>query len=416
MKRSCFILLLAALLLASCGGKATPAVIESVAPTAIPADAAVEEAPELVEWFIPPAGILTHWEVALDPQNPGAVLITPQDGAGEVNRSTQAAHLFFLLTKGTAAFDRSIELVLTTFLERGFNTRSAVMLAPDAEAVTDALAYAEANEYELIYAVGSDAAKFVHESYSGGSLPVVTILAKDPVLLGQTADYFSGSGTNIAFTSVSVPVEVQMTYFQQLVPALKYIAVVYDNNNSSTVKTQVDPLVAYGEANGLTIIHVATSAKDDPAGVRLELEAQIPAALARLGRLDPENVQSIFLVTNSSAIVDVFDAVDTLAANVPVVTLLPNLVMEGEVSAVMAVAVSFDSNAILAGVYGIRILEEGARPGSLPVGVITPPDVAVNFFKAREIGLRIPFTLFESAAYVYDANGNLAREKGQVVP
>jgi hypothetical protein len=27
------------------------------------------------------------------------------------------------------------------------------------------------------------------------------------------------------------------------------------------------------------------------------------------------------------------------------------------------VAVSFDSNAILAGVYGIRILEEGADPG-----------------------------------------------------
>jgi hypothetical protein len=48
--------------------------------------------------------------------------------------------------------------------------------------------------------------------------------------------------------------------------------------------------------------------------------------------------------------------------------------------------------------------------------VITPPDVAVNFLKAREIGLRIPFTLFESAAFVYDADGRLAREKGQLVP
>lgn len=411
-----FIIFLGALLLAACGSQATPAVIESVAPTAVPADVVVAEAPKLVEWFAPPAGIMAHWDVALDPQNPGVVLITPKNGAGEVNRSTQAAHLFFLLTKGTAAFDRSIELVLTTFLERGFNTRSAVMLAPEAESVPAALAYAEANAYELIYAVGSDAAKFTYENYSGGKLPVVTVLAKDPVLLGQTADYFSGSGSNIAFTSVSVPVEVQMTYFRQLVPALKYIAVLYDSNNSSAVKTQVDPLVAYGEANGLTIIHVATTAKDDPAGVRLEMEDQIPGALARLGRLDPENVQSIFLVTNSSAIVDVFDAVDTLAGNVPVVTLLPNLVMEGDVSALLSVAVSFDSNAILAGVYGIRILEEGANPGSLPVGVITPPDVALNFFKARQIGLRIPFTLFESAAYVYDANGNLVREKGQMVP
>ena len=83
---------------------------------------------------------------------------------------------------------------------------------------------------------------------------------------------------------------------------------------------------------------------------------------------------------------------------------------------VFSVAFSFDSNTIQAAVYGIRILEEGFDPGYLPVGVITPPDVAVNFYKAREIGLRIPFTLFESAAFVYDADGHLVREKGQVVP
>jgi hypothetical protein len=33
--------------------------------------------------------------------------------------------------------------------------------------------------------------------------------------------------------------------------------------------------------------------------------------------------------------VDVFDTVDALAGDIPAVTLLPNLVMEGEVSAVL---------------------------------------------------------------------------------
>ena len=410
MKRSYFIFLLVVLLLASCGGKATPAPIESVAPTAVPADAAAPEAPQLVDWFIPPASVLLNWDVSLDPQNPSVVLIEPKSGV------QQGARLFFLFTKGTPVFDRGVELVLTTFLERGFNTISALMLAPDADAVVAALAYAEAHDYELIYPVGSDATKFVYENYMGGSLPVVTLLSKDPVLLGQAADYYSGSGSNIAFTSVSVPVEVQMTYFRQLVPALKYIAVIYDSNNSSAVKTQVEPLDAYGQANGLTIIHLATTAKDDPEAVRQELVEQFPAVMNELRRNDSGNNQSIFLVTSSNVIVDVFDTVDALAGNIPVVTLLPNLVMEGEVSALLSVAVSFDSNAILAGVYGTRILEEGTDPGLLPVGVITPPDVAINFSKAREIGLRIPFTLFESAAFVYDADGHLVREKGQVVP
>jgi putative ABC transport system substrate-binding protein len=244
MRHSLFILLLVALLLASCGGQATPAPVESVAPTPAPVDAGAQEAPQLVEWFIPPAGVLANWDVRLDPQNAGIVLIEPKSGA------TQGARLFFLLTKGTPVFDRGIELVLTTFMERGFNTISAVMLAPDVESGEAALAYAEANSYELIYPVGSDATKFVYENYLGGKLPVVTLLSKDPVLLGQVADYFIGSGNNIAFTSVSVPVEVQMTYFRQLVPDLKYIAVIYDSNNSSAVKTQVEPLDAYGLANG----------------------------------------------------------------------------------------------------------------------------------------------------------------------
>jgi putative ABC transport system substrate-binding protein len=121
-------------------------------------------------------------------------------------------------------------------------------------------------------------------------------------------------------------------------------------------------------------------------------------------------------VTNSGTIVKVFDTVDVLAENVPVVSLLPDLVQEGDISAVMSVGVSFDSNSILAAVYGVRILSEGVDPGSLPVGVITPPDVAISFAKAREIGLQIPFTMFESATFVYDPQGKLAREKGQLVP
>jgi putative ABC transport system substrate-binding protein len=46
--------------------------------------------------------------------------------------------------------------------------------------------------------------------------------------------------------------------------------------------------------------------------------------------------------------------------------------------------------------------------------VVSPPDVAISFRKAREIGMKIPFSLFESATTIYDNDGKLVRSGGTV--
>ena len=43
------------------------------------------------------------------------------------------------------------------------------------------------------------------------------------------------------------------------------------------------------------------------------------------------------------------------------------------------------------------------------VGLVSPPDMAVNFMKAREIGLRVPFSFFEIASFIYGFDGNVVR-------
>ena len=48
-------------------------------------------------------------------------------------------------------------------------------------------------------------------------------------------------------------------------------------------------------------------------------------------------------------------------------------------------------------------------------GIVTPPDVAINFCVARKIKLKIPISFFESAAFIYDYEGNIARAFGQTV-
>jgi len=63
----------------------------------------------------------------------------------------------------------------------------------------------------------------------------------------------------------------------------------------------------------------------------------------------------------------------------------------------------------MAGVYAADILLGRAKAGDLKVGLVSPPDIAISFLKAREIGMQIPFNLFETATFLYDYRGRAIR-------
>jgi putative ABC transport system substrate-binding protein len=88
-------------------------------------------------------------------------------------------------------------------------------------------------------------------------------------------------------------------------------------------------------------------------------------------------------------------------------------VSQGEDTAVVAIGISFESNAHLAAIYAADILSGSTRPGDLKVGIVSPPDIAISFLKAKEIGLRIPFEFLETASFVYDYRGQAVRKVGE---
>ena len=47
--------------------------------------------------------------------------------------------------------------------------------------------------------------------------------------------------------------------------------------------------------------------------------------------------------------------------------------------------------------------------------MVSPPDIAINFRKARQIGLEIPLSFFESATFIYDYEGRVIRDAGQAL-
>ena len=165
------------------------------------------------------------------------------------------------------------------------------------------------------------------------------------------------------------------------------------------------------ERQGVEVLRVgATSA--DLVG---DFKTLMPAAIAQMRRRDPDLSKSVFWIVGATEVFSEIHAIDGLAGGVPVLGAVPDVVTAGRDSAALAIGVSFEDNAHLAGLYAARILKGTARAGDLPVGVVQPPDIAISFLKARQCHLQIPFDFFESASRVVDAQGRLVREDNRPV-
>jgi len=299
------------------------------------------------------------------------------------------------------------------FRDRGVPARFEVWFYDKQPAIAgQALAWAESTPVDLIMTVGSLATEYVHAHFRGHAIPVVTSASKDPVLMGQMPDYRAGSGTNIAYTSINVSVDTEIAYLSRLIPGLRNIAVIYAQNNASAVETQVRPLLAVAHDHDLTISEVTV--RDEAHAVE-DLNTNLPAAVAQLRRSDPELSRSILLVTGSTSVYDQIGLINQHAGRLPVIASLPDVVRAGDDTAVLSIGVNQSTAVQIAALYAIDILTGKAKAGDLKVGVASPPDIAISFRRARQIGLKIPFSFFESATFVYDYEGRQVRAFGQRV-
>ena len=317
-----------------------------------------------------------------------------------------------LYARASSAYRTAMSRILDLLVQKRLSpTIEVVLIGEDVAAGRAALRHAEATQAGLVLAMGSETADFLARHYASGRVPGLTVCAKDPVMLGQVRDYDSGSGTNVAFTSLNLPVDTLLAYLIRLRPGLKSVGILVDTDNVSAMQTQAVPLAAALRERGIAAVTVGVE-HTTGGPVADQLRARIPPAVAQMRHADPALGASLLLITGSSAVFAEIDAINAAAGTLPVVSMVPDVVGPGESSAVASIGVSFDGNAHLAALYAVDILYGGVRPGSLKVGVVTPPDIALNFRKARQIGLRVPFPLFEMAARIHDGEGRLVRRDG----
>ncbi len=280
------------------------------------------------------------------------------------------------------------------------------------ERASDIVEYGIDQNIDMIIAMGSEAMAYSSSNLLETGIPIVTCINKDPVLLGYVDDYKSGSGTNIAYTSVNVPLNINIEWLLKLRPSLSSIVLLYDPDHSSVVGSEVLPFIAYLEENNISYFDGAVSSGPE---LQTSLAVTIKRGLNFLIDKDPGLNNSIFWVTSSTNIFSEMEIISTNTGIVPVVTSVPNIVNESEFSAMMAFGIDRRNSANLAALYAVDILSGNSLPGDLPVGIVTPPDISISFQTAKRIGEIIPFEIFENASFVYGYNGRILREYGKTV-
>jgi putative tryptophan/tyrosine transport system substrate-binding protein len=362
-----------------------------------------QDKPEFAKWFRYSSDVEATWTISPVPGKPMQVSVRHR---GEPRQGAER-RVMVLYPRPSSAYDIAITKILHVFDAKEINANITVVdFGIDDVRGNDALQLAKDGNYELIFAMGSESTAWLYDHYRGGAIPVVSVCSKDPVQLGQMKDYDTGSGTNFAFTSLNMPIDVQMAYVGQLRPDLKNLTVLVDSKNVSAVQTQAEPIAEYARQRGVQVI---VGAVQNPSTAKQELADIVRDAVRTMRKSDPDLSKSLFWVTGSTSVFLEIKTINEHADRVPVVSVVPEVVKAGPDTAVLAIGISFESNAHLAAVYGADILSGRVRVQDLKVGVVTPPDVAISFLKVREIGMRVPFGFFESASFIYDYEGRAVR-------
>ncbi|RWX56320.1 ABC transporter substrate binding protein [Photobacterium chitinilyticum] len=322
--------------------------------------------------------------------------------------------ILVIVSRQAKSYDIALETLLGIYSRELPLARIVVRKLPATQTGSDGqqlllqmLKEAEGNTH-LIYTVGSKATVAVRNVYKGGKVAVVSVNAKDPVLLGLI-DSDQGSGDNFAFTSLNLPAEVTLVFMRRFNPSLKQIGVLYARKNKSAYTTQYLPLKKLAEKSGVKIVPIVVD-EEQPL---FELEVAMTKAVRTMRLTDPTLDNSLLWLTGSSSLLSRMTEINRYSGGLAVISAVPDVVKSGPDSALMSFGVSFVNNAHQAGLYGLKILRGEVKPGDLPVGHISPPDIAISFEQARRIEQQIPFVLMEMASDVYGMNGNVIRSKGK---
>jgi putative tryptophan/tyrosine transport system substrate-binding protein len=357
-------------------------------------------------WFKFGSTVDDRWVVTETIGNPNLVSVRPKR---LINKPANKK-VMVIYPRPSSAYDIAITKILGVFEDKALDADLTIVnYGLDDKRGFEAIKNAHEGKYDLLLSMGSETTAWLFENYRGGRLPVVSVCSKDPVVLGQSPGYNRGSGTNFAFTSLNMPIDVQMAYVNELKPKLRNIAVLVDSRNVSAIETQAKPVMDYARARGIRVLELSVQ---NPNNAKVELERMVRDATAQMSRNDPQLMDSVYWVTGSTSVFREIATVNAHASRAAVISVVPEVVRGGDDSAVLSIGISFESNAHVAALFASDVLTGKMKVGEMKVGLVTPPDIAISFRKIRDIGMTLPLSFFEAAGTIYDYDGRAVRIDG----
>ncbi|WP_050937519.1 ABC transporter substrate binding protein, partial [Vibrio harveyi] len=271
--------------------------------------------------------------------------------------------VWVLVSRKADSYDVALSTILKVFRREMPNVSFRAFLLPKRQEELVAWTKAADIKANMIYTVGSRATVSLHKIYAGGKLPVVSVNAKDPVLLGLTDNYHS-SGNNFAYTSLNLPADITLSFLRRFKPSLTQIGVLYAKSNTSAYLTQFLPLQKEAEKQGVTVFPIEVDENNPELALQYVMQTTVESMKVNDGNLR----QSLLWLTGSSSLLNRLDEINLYSEQLPLLTAVPDAVNGTQQSALMSVGVRFENNAHQAALYGIEVLKKGAAPASLPVG------------------------------------------------
>ncbi|NLM36866.1 MAG: ABC transporter substrate-binding protein [Firmicutes bacterium] len=235
------------------------------------------------------------------------------------------------------------------------------------------------DKLDLILAIATPTAQAVANLIK--DKPILITAVTDPVAAGlvETAER---PGTNVTGTNDLQPMEAQFKLAQELVPKAKRVGIIYNAGETNSV-TQVEMAKEIAAELGLTVVEATV---DTSAGV-------LQAAQSFIGRVD------LIYVPTDNTVVSAFSSVVKAAEEnkLPIIAGEENLVSQG---ALATVGVNYYRLGRQTAEMALRIIEEGAKPETMPIESQKETELVINEDVAQALGISIPAALRGKATLI----------------
>jgi putative tryptophan/tyrosine transport system substrate-binding protein len=236
---------------------------------------------------------------------------------------------------------------------------------------------------DLVLTISTPATKYAKDKFISAGIPVVFTGVAVPQAVGCATVTKAGPG----FTGSSLYMDPTNAFkvTKLALPKVTVMGIVHSDDDNAIAF--VEEAKAKAKTQGITIISKQVGKSESPKAAAQELISKGAQAFG-------VPIDAYYALRNYQPLKDLFEV--TNPANIPVVSYCH----VGFSGGILYVGSEFDTIGEMSGIQAAKILKEGAKPESLPVGIQEDLKILVDLKAAKKMGIDLPMGILQIAKSV----------------